>query len=68
MAIDTYMETSNGSKKRIRVPSSQGGADRTIYVDGRNSGYKLGQQNDRVYTQNGREVSDSLKDFVKNVL
>ena len=66
--IDENMETSNGSKKQIRVPSGKGGTDRTIYVNGSNSGYKLGQGNDSVYTQHGREVSSSLKDFVKNVL
>lgn len=66
--IDEDMETSNGSKKRIRVPSAKGGADRTIYVNGSSSGYKLGQGNDTVYTKHGREVSSSLRDFVKNVL
>jgi len=66
--IDEDMETSNGSKKRIRVPSAKGGTDRTIYVNGSSSGYKLGQSNDTVYTKHGREVSSSLRDFVKNVL
>lgn len=66
--IDEDMETSNGSKKRIRVPSAKGGSDRTIYINGSNSGYKLGQGNDTVYTKHGREVSSSLRDFVKNVL
>jgi hypothetical protein len=28
----------------------------------------LGQSNDTVYTKHGREVSSSLRDFVKNVL
>lgn len=66
--IDEYMETSDGSKKQIRVPSAKGGTDRTIYVNGSSSGYKLGQSNDTVYTKHGREVSSSLRDFVKNVL
>ncbi|MGE4444437.1 MAG: hypothetical protein AB7E37_05600 [Candidatus Altimarinota bacterium] len=68
MTIEALMETSDGSKKRIRVPSAQGGTDRTIYVNGSDSGYKLGQNNDRVYTKHGREVSGFLKDFVKNIL
>lgn len=63
--IDEYMETSDGSKKKIRVPSPRGGSDRTIYVNDRDSGYRLGDNNDKVYTHGKREVSSSLKDFVR---
>lgn len=64
-AIDENMKTSDGTKKRIRVPSQQGGTDRTIYVNGSNSGYRLGDGNNEVYTSGGRHVSKSLKDFVE---
>ncbi len=63
--IDTNMETSTGKKVRVKVPSGFRGQDRGIYVNGRDIGYKLGQQNDKVYTKCGSEVSDSLKDFIK---
>ncbi|MDP3380223.1 MAG: hypothetical protein Q8S84_01380 [bacterium] len=63
------METSDKSKKNIRVPSNQGGSDRTIYVNGSNSGYRLGNGNNHIYTSGGREVSKaSIKDFVKQML
>ena len=64
-AIDNFFETSSG-KVRVRVPSVQGGADRTIYINGSDSGYKLGNSNDQVYTKHGREVSSDLKSFIKN--
>jgi len=63
--INEMMETSDKSKKRIKVVSPQGGTDRTIYVNDRDSGYRLGDSNDRVYTHSKREVSSSLKDFVR---
>jgi len=66
--INEYMETSDNTKKLIRVPSAQGGADRTIYVNGSNSGYKLGNSNNMVYSSGGREVAKSLKDFVREML
>lgn len=62
--IDDYFETSDSGKVRVRVPSSQGGADRTVYVNGRDSNYYLGDSNDRVYFH-GREVAKTLKDFIK---
>ncbi len=67
--IDEIMETSDKTKKKIRVPSNQGGTDRTIYVNGNNSGYRLGNGNNHIYTSGGREVSkSSLKDFAKQML
>lgn len=58
--IDDTRETGSGLVTRVRVPSDKGGADRNIYLDGRYSGYKLGQNNDRVYTISGREVASSI--------
>lgn len=67
--IDENMETSDKSKKRIRVPSHRGGSDRTIYVNGNNSGYRLGNGNDYIYTSSGRQVSTaSIRDFAKQML
>ncbi len=66
--LEEYMETSDNTKKLIKVPSAQGGADRTIYVNGSNSGYRLGNSNNMVYSSGGREVAKSLKDFVKEML
>lgn len=63
--IDTNMETSTGKKVRVKVPSGLRGQDRGVYVNGKSVGYKLGQQNDKVYTKCGSEVSSSLKDFIK---
>lgn len=62
-AIDTNMKTSNGDTVRVKVPSSKGGSDRRIYINGGDSGFKLGVSNDKVYS-NGSEVSKSLKDFI----
>jgi len=43
-----------------------GGTDRRIYVNNRESGYKLGSGNNKIYTSSGREVSSaSLKEFAK---
>jgi len=65
--INDTFETSNGSKVQVRVPSSQGGSDRIIYVKGNNSGYKLGNQNDEVYNiSSGSQAYKSIKDFIKN--
>jgi hypothetical protein len=67
--IDEMMKTSDGSKKRIRVPSLKGGTDRIIYVNGNNSGYRLGNENDKIYTSSGREVSTaSIKEFAAQML
>lgn len=68
--IDTMMETSNGSMKKIKVPSSQGGTDRIIYVNGSDSGYRLGNSNDYIYNhRSGEQVSTaSIKAFVKQML
>lgn len=65
--IDNYFKTSKGKQLRVKVPSSQGGADRTIYLgeDGKNSGYKLGSHDNKVYTKEGRYVSKSLKEFIE---
>ena len=63
--INDSFETSSGKRVNVKVPSSRGGQDRTIYVDGRDIGYKLGQGNDKVYTKHGSEVSKALRDFVK---
>lgn len=68
--IDTSMKTSNGSTKQIKVPSDRGGSDRTIYVNGNNSGYRLGNNDDFVYKiSSGSKVSTaSLESFVKLML
>lgn len=64
--FDEHIETSNGTKKRVFVRSSMGGTDRRIYVNNRESGYKLGSGNNKIYTSSGREVSSaSLKEFAK---
>jgi hypothetical protein len=62
--FEDRLETSSGEKVKIRVPSAQGGTDRTIYKNGIDSGYYLGNGNDHVY-RNGQYVADNLKDFVK---
>lgn len=67
--IDEFMETSDKSRKKIRVPGRRGETDRTIYVNGNSSGYRLGNENDKIYTLSGREVSDlSVKDFARQML
>lgn len=67
--FDNMIECSNGSKKRVRVPGDKGASDRNIYVDGRNSGYRLGNSNNNIYTSSGREVSTaSICDFAKQTL
>ena len=67
--IDEFMETSDKTKKKIRVPGCRGGTDRTIYVNGNSSGYRLGNENDKIYTLSGREVSElPVKDFAKQML
>ena len=66
--IEEYMETSDNTKKLIKVPSAQGGTDRTIYVNGSNSGYRLGNSNNMVYSSGGREVAKTLKYFVREML
>lgn len=66
--IDDMMETSDGTRKRVKVPSNQGGTDRRIYVNGNCNGYYLGDKNDYIY-KSGREVSTaSIKQFAKQVL
>jgi len=65
--IDETMKTGSGEKVHVRVPSSQGGADRNVYINGNNSGYYLGSFNNRVY-RFGREVAENLKDLVENIL
>lgn len=62
--FEDRLETSSGEKVKIRVPSAQGGTDRTIYKSGIDSGYYLGDSNDHVY-RNGQYVADNLRDFVK---
>lgn len=66
--FDESVQCSDGKTKRVRVPSLQGGTDRNIYVNGNNSGYYLGQKNNRIY-KSGREVSSlPLKEFAKEFL
>jgi hypothetical protein len=65
--IDETMTNSKKERVRVRVPSLQGGADRTVYIDGNDSGYYLGQKNNCVY-RNGRHVADNLRDLVENIL
>lgn len=65
--IDEMMETASGRKVRVRVPSEQGGADRNVYIDGRTSGYYLGNGNNHVYKA-GSYVAKTLRDLVENVL
>ncbi len=64
--IDTTFECSGKTNKTIRVPSGQGGSDRTIYVNGADSGYRLGNSDDKVYhKRSGNLSSSNLKDFAK---
>lgn len=65
--IDETMKTASGKKVQVRVPSHQGGTDRTVYIDGRNSGYYLGNRNNCVY-KGGNFVADTLRDLIENVL
>jgi len=68
--FDDRIITSDGTKKRIRVPSLSGGTDRTIYVNGNSSNYRLGNNNNVIYNKvSGREVSTlPLKEFAKTFL
>lgn len=62
--FEDRLETASGERVKIRVPSAQGGTDRTIYKNGIDSGYYLGDSNDHVY-RNGHHVADCLVSFVK---
>lgn len=62
--FEDRLETGSGEKVKIRVPSARGGTDRTIYKNGVDSGYYLGDNNDHVY-RNGQHVADSLMDLVR---
>ena len=68
--FDDVIETSNRTRKRVRVPGLQGASDRIIYVNGNCSEYKLGSRNNFIYNRkSGAEVSRlSLKEFAKNFL
>jgi hypothetical protein len=68
--FDDVIETSNGTKKRVRVPGLQGASDRIIYVNENCSDYKLGTGNNFIYNRrSGAEVSRlGLKEFAKNFL
>ena len=63
------LETTNGTKT-VKVPSQQGGSDRTIYLNGSDTGYKLGNNDNKIYKKaSGQQVSSlALKDFAKNFL
>lgn len=65
--IDDYYDCAGNTRKKIRVPSEQGGSDRRVYVNGNDSGYYLGNNNDRVY-KGGSEVAKDLVSFAKNRL
>jgi hypothetical protein len=68
--FDERIEDSNGNIVQIRVPSLQGGTDRTIYVNENATKYCLGKNNDKIYNQrSGSEVSElPLKKFVKTFI
>lgn len=67
--INATFECSGKTKKNIRVPSGQGGSDRTIYVDGSDSGHRLGNSDDKVYNKrSGNLTANNLQDFAKNCL
>jgi hypothetical protein len=66
--FDDNIECMNKKYKQVRVPSNKGGSDRNIYVNGNNSGYYLGKNNDTIY-HCGKEVSTApIRDFVKQNL
>ena len=66
--FDRRIECANKITKHIRVRSEQGGADRRIYVNCSDSGYYLGNGNNRIYSS-GREVSSSsIPEFAKQNL
>lgn len=67
--FDGTLECQKKIMKRVRIPSLRGGSDRTIYVNGNSSGYRLGNHNDEIYTLSGKYVSSlSLVEFAKNFL
>lgn len=59
---------SDGKPKRVRVPSNKGGTDRSIYVNGNDSGYYLGQGNDYIYRGGSLVSKASIPDFAKQLL
>lgn len=65
--IDEIMKTGTGKKVHVRVPSHQGGTDRTVYIDGCATAYYLGRGNNEVYRA-GNHVADNLRDLVENIL
>jgi hypothetical protein len=66
--FDQRTECKNKQMKKVRVPSLQGGSDRRIYVNGQNSGYYLGDGNNKIY-RSGSEVSSlSVEEFAKQKL
>lgn len=67
--FDGTLECQKKIMKRVRVPGLRGGSDRTIYVNGSSSGYRLGNHNDEIYTLHGKHVSSlPLMEFAKNFL
>lgn len=65
--LDEYFKKKDGSRVKVRIPSSQGGSDRNIYFNGSSKGYYLGNSNDYVY-KSGSEVSRNVKEFIKNYI
>ncbi len=58
----TYIDEKlkDSSNINYKIPNSIDDSGLTIYINGRDNGYKLVDSNDRVYTKQGREVSYNL--------
>lgn len=65
--ISDKVRASSGKTINFKVKSSKGGSDRTIYIEnGKDTGYRLGNYDDKVYCKkSGDEVSSSLIEFIK---
>lgn len=67
--FEDRLEDSKGNMVNIKVPHNKGGTDRTIYKNDFDTGYRLGNGDNEIYTTSGRHVSDmSIKEFVKQML
>ncbi|MDF1682829.1 MAG: hypothetical protein P1U46_03845 [Patescibacteria group bacterium] len=64
-AINDYYDDSNKKRVKVKVPSEQGGTDRKVYVNDVNTGYYLGQKNNKVYRA-GSERYSSIENFISN--
>lgn len=66
--FDRRTECKNNQMKKVRVPSLQGGTDRNIYVNGSQTGYYLGNRNNKIYRAGSEVSSLSVEEFAKQNL